>query len=36
MSFKELEADCKEAGCIKYQNREKNLFLSNIIKNTAV
>ena len=25
MSFKELEADCKEAGCIKYQNREKKL-----------
>ena len=25
MLFKELEADCKEAGCIKYQNREKKL-----------
>lgn len=25
VSFKELEADCKEAGCIKYQNREKKL-----------
>ena len=25
MLFDELKADCKEAGCIKYQNREKKL-----------
>lgn len=28
MLFKELEADCKKAGCIKYQNREKKLIFA--------